>query len=106
MSDSAFRKGQRESQDVVSTQWLVERLHFILINEDANVRADTILFIDYSEANSGVSALEIGEQLTDRRTSGRHLSGASRVGAQRRGKPDRIRGCSAHAHAQIPWVME
>ncbi len=68
---------------IARSQRLIERLHFILIDEDANVRADAILFIDHSKANAGMSALEIAKQLTDRRTGGRHLGGTGRVGAQR-----------------------
>jgi thiosulfate/3-mercaptopyruvate sulfurtransferase len=63
MSDSAFRKGQRESQDVVSTKWLVERLG----------RPDIALV----DASVGKKLGNDGAWLSDRAAfEGRHISSA------------------------------
>src|ERR1022692_2132997 len=42
-------------------QRLIERLYLALIDEDTDMRADAILFVDHAKAHARMHALQIGE---------------------------------------------
>jgi len=61
-------------------QRLIERLYFTLIDEDTDMRADAILFVDHAKAHARMIALEIAEQLSNSLTGHRYPGGARCVG--------------------------
>ena len=73
---------------VAVVQWRRERVHLLAIHEQTHVRAHAVLLVDHPEADARVAAVEVGEQLGERRAVRLDVRLLLRVGTQRLRNPD------------------
>ena len=72
---------------VGGVEWCGEVEHLFVVDEDAHVRADAVLFVHHAEADSRIPAVEIFQQFLHGRARGLNL-GLVGVGVQRAGNED------------------
>ena len=108
---SAARQGLHQYDLVGGKERVVEIVVHCPVDEDSHVLPETALFVDHSEADARVPAIEVIEQLSQRRSVGVDFADTVGVGAQRCRDPwgrwatdGDLRGFEPLARRRVPRV--